>query len=47
MAFNALKGPLGVVPSAVTVGLACLALAVVALFGLEETFGKDLDHAEG
>lgn len=47
MAFNALKGPLGVVPSAVTVGLACLALAVVALFGLEETFGKDLDHVEG
>jgi len=46
MAFNALKSPLGVVPSAVVVGLACLAIAVVALFGLEETFGKDLDHVE-
>jgi MFS family permease len=47
LAFVALKGPLGVVQSAMVVGAVCVALAGVSAFGLEETFGKDLDHLEG
>jgi hypothetical protein len=46
MAFSALKSNLGPVPAAGLVGTTMLALAVVAVGGLEETFGKDLDHFE-
>lgn len=46
LAFNALKGPLGVVGSAATVGAATLVIALVALAGLTETFGKSLDFVE-
>jgi putative MFS transporter len=44
--FLALKPHLGLIPSAAVVGAATLALAVVALVGLDETFGKDLDYLE-
>jgi len=45
-AFAALKTPLGMIPAALVVGLACLAIALWALSGLEETHGKDLDYLE-
>jgi MFS transporter, putative metabolite:H+ symporter len=45
-AFSALKGPLGVTTSAVAVGIGTLVVALVALAGLEETYGKDLDYLE-
>lgn len=44
--FQLCKPALGVVGSAMAVGAACLALAVTALFSLEETYGKDLDFLE-
>jgi putative MFS transporter len=44
--FLALKPHLGLLPSAAAVGAATLAIAVVALVGLHETFGKDLDYLE-
>jgi len=44
--FAALKTPLGMIPAALVVGLACLAIALWALSGLEETHGKDLDYLE-
>ena len=46
LAFNALKGPLGVVGSAATVGAITILIALVALVGLTETFGKSLDFVE-
>ncbi len=46
MAFGALKAPLGPLTAAAVVGAATLTLAGLAVFGLEETFGKDLDHLE-
>ena len=46
LSFQALKGPLGVTGSAIAVGLVTLALALVSLSALEETFGKDLDFVE-
>ncbi len=45
-AFLALKPALGMVAGAAVVGAACLVLALVALAGLEETYGKDLDYLE-
>nr|WP_320130989.1 MFS transporter [uncultured Holophaga sp.] len=44
--FLALKGSLGEIRSAWTVGLACFALALGSLWGLRETHGKDLDFVE-
>lgn len=44
-AFEALKGH-GLVRSAVIVGAVTIALAVVSLFGLEETYGKSLEFVE-
>jgi hypothetical protein len=35
-----------VVRSAIIVGMVALAISYVALWGLEETFGKDLDYVE-
>ncbi|MBM4361935.1 MAG: MFS transporter [Deltaproteobacteria bacterium] len=46
LSFRALVGPLGVVGAAVAVGVATLAVAVIALGSLEETYGKDLDFVE-
>jgi putative MFS transporter len=44
--FLALKPHLGLLPSAAVVGAVTLVVALVALTGLEETFGKDLDYLE-
>jgi putative MFS transporter len=46
LGFNALKGSLGVRGSALVVGGITLALALVALASLEETYGKDLDFVD-
>lgn len=46
LAFQALKGPIGIVTSGALVGAFALVLAFFALRGLEETFGKDLDYVE-
>lgn len=46
IAFNALKGALGVPGSAIAVGVVTLVIAVVALMGLEETYGKSLEFVE-
>jgi MFS transporter, putative metabolite:H+ symporter len=44
--FQALRAPLGLPVSGLVVGLLTLAVAAVALAGLEETFGRDLDFVE-
>lgn len=44
--FKQLKDPLGVVGSAIAVGVVTLVIAVVSLLALEETFGKSLDYVE-
>jgi predicted MFS family arabinose efflux permease len=46
MSFTALKGPLGPLGSAGLVGALTLVVAFAGLAGLDETFGKDLDHLE-
>jgi MFS family permease len=52
LAFNFLKSckvngvPLGAVTSAAVVGTACLLIALWALRGLDETYGKELDYLE-
>jgi MFS transporter, putative metabolite:H+ symporter len=46
LAFNALKGPLGVVGSAAAVGALTLVIALFALRALPETYGKSLDFVE-
>ena len=37
----------GIVPGALMVGAVCMLVAISALYGLEETFGKELDYLEG
>jgi len=44
--FNSLKGGVGVVGSAITVGVVTLVIAFLSLAALEETFGKNLDYVE-
>ena len=44
--FKHLKDALGVVGSAAAVGAITMAIAVVALIALEETYGKSLDYVE-
>lgn len=44
--FQALRAPLGLPMSGLVVGLLTLSIAAVALAGLEETFGRDLDFVE-
>lgn len=44
--FLALKATVGIVWSAIIVGAAAIAIALIALGGLEETYGKDLDYLE-
>jgi putative MFS transporter len=46
LAFNMLKGSLGVPGSAVAVGIVVLVVAGVSLLGLEETYGKSLEFVE-
>jgi MFS transporter, putative metabolite:H+ symporter len=46
LGFNALKTRVGVVESAMIVGVFTLLAAFVALRALEETYGKDLDYLE-
>lgn len=38
--------PVGVIGSAVIVGLVCIALAIYSMMQLKDTFGKDLDYIE-
>ena len=44
--FQALKGSMGIINSAMTVGFISLAIALLALSQLKETFAKDLDYVE-
>jgi putative MFS transporter len=44
--FQALREPLGLAGSGFAVGALTLAIAVAALAGLDETFGRDLDFVE-
>ena len=44
--FVLLKGRLGFVGSAWVVGGVCFALALVSLWGMEDTHGRDLDFLE-
>jgi MFS transporter, putative metabolite:H+ symporter len=47
LAFKALRSTsLGVVGAAATVGVGVIGLAIVGLFGIAETFGRDLDFLE-
>ena len=41
-----LRPQVGVVHSALIVGVVTLTIGVLALWGIEETFGKDLDYVE-
>jgi MFS transporter, putative metabolite:H+ symporter len=45
-AFTALKPSQGIIVAAAIVGAGCFALSLLALSGLKETFGKDLDYLE-
>jgi hypothetical protein len=36
----------GVLPAAWIIGAVCLALAFVALWGMQDTFDRDLDYTE-
>lgn len=40
------KATFGIVQGTTMLGLACVAIALIALWGMEETFGKDLDFVE-
>jgi len=44
--FSLLLGPLGYVGSAWAVGGVCIVLALVSLWGMAETAGRDLDFVE-
>lgn len=44
--FQALREPLGLSLAGLTVGLLTVSIASVALWGLDETFGRDLDFVE-
>ncbi len=40
------KNTFGIVQGSAMLGLACVTIALIALWGMEETFGKDLDFME-
>lgn len=44
--FDALRGPLGIINAAATVGSVVLILGCMSLFGLKETFHQDLNFVE-
>ena len=46
IAFELLRGPLGMIYSALIVGIISLSIAFFALYHLKETFGKDLNFLE-
>lgn len=46
LSFNYLKGSVGIINSAMIVGIVTMAIAFVALLGIEETYGKELDYVE-
>jgi len=46
LSFDFFKQAFGILPGGMIVGAACIALALLALRGLEETFGKNLDYEE-
>jgi MFS family permease len=46
MAWLAVKPALGVVPATAAVGLGCIAIGLLALRGMRESFGDDLDFYE-
>ena len=46
LSFEYTKGAFGIVSGAAMVCAPCLAGAVIALYGMEETHGKDLDYHE-
>jgi predicted MFS family arabinose efflux permease len=46
LVFKAFIPSLGLIGSALTVGLVCLALAFWATYSVQETFGKELDYVE-
>ena len=46
VAFTWCKAQVGILPGAAVVGGACIAIALAALHGLQETHGKDLDYLE-
>jgi predicted membrane-bound spermidine synthase len=46
LAFEFLRSPLGMIYSALVVGLITLIIALFALYHLTETFGKDLNYIE-
>jgi MFS transporter, putative metabolite:H+ symporter len=46
IAFKGLKPMIGTVPGAVLIGAVTILFAFMALFQLEETYGKDLDYTE-
>jgi len=46
LSFQHLRAPLGIRTSGMVIGAVTLALAFLALRGLEETYGKDLDYVE-
>ena len=46
LSFQTLKGSLGIINSALSVGFISIIIALIALSQLKETFGKDLDYSE-
>jgi MFS transporter, putative metabolite:H+ symporter len=46
LAFQALGVVMGLARAALIVGVACMLIALLALRGLDETYGKDLDYIE-
>ena len=46
LGFNFLKESVGISPGAAIIGVICLVIAALALMGLEETHGKELDYHE-
>ncbi len=46
MLLKSLKGTHGLSQSALYIGVGCIVIAVAALAGLKESFGKDLDYVE-
>jgi len=46
LSFSALKSPFGLVGAAYIVGFATIAIALTALYFMEETYHKDLDYLE-
>lgn len=46
LSFNYLKESMGIVNSAIVVGVVTMTIAFFALLGIEETYGKELDYVE-